>query len=116
MSAFPSTHESKAICWPSGDQRGVPVSGPPMLVSCLTLVPSLSQTEISKLPERREAKTILLPSGEYCGPLSSCVEEISFTGASSRPLELRDGRRQIFPSVNDWVYASRFAWREIVGL
>src|SRR2546430_13001702 len=103
MSAFPSTHESKAISRPSGDQRGVPVRGPPMLVNCLTLVPSLSQTDISKLPERREAKTILLPSGEYCGPLSSCVEEISFSGDSSCALKLRKPIRQIFPSVKDCV-------------
>src|SRR5712691_9713590 len=103
MSAFPSIHESKAIWRPSGDQRGVPVSGPPILVSWRELEPSLSHTKISKLPERREAKTMRLPSGEYWGPLSSWVEEISFSGESSRPLELCRGMRQIFPSINDWL-------------
>src|SRR2546421_12746241 len=103
MSAFPSIHESKAICRPSGDQRGVPVSGPPILVNCRGLVPSLSHTQISKLPERREAKTIFFPSGEYCGPLSSRLDEISFDGGSFCVLKLWSAKRQILPSVKDWV-------------
>src|ERR1051325_6402462 len=116
MSAFPSIHESKAICRPSGDQRGVPVSGPPILVKARGLDPSLSHIQISKVPERRDAKTILFPSGEYRGPLSSSVEEISFSGALSCPFGTCKGTRQMLPSIIDCVYERWFPWREIVGL
>src|SRR4029453_18593622 len=99
MSAFPSIQESKTICLPSGDQRGVPVSGPPIFVNCLKLDPSLSHSQISKLPDRRGANKNFFPSGEYCGPLSSSVEEISFR-VSFEPC---NPIRQMFPSIIDCV-------------
>src|SRR4030095_1579273 len=116
MSAFPSIQESNAICRPSGDQRGVPVRGPPMFVKGRGLDPSLSHTQISNVPERREANTILFPSEEYCGPLSSCVDEMSFRGRASCTFEPCNPIRQMLPSIIDCVYASWFPRREIVGL
>src|SRR5258705_5676254 len=101
MSAFPSIHESNAICRPSGDQRGVPVSGPPMFVKGRGLDPSPSHSQISNVPERRDANTILLPSGEYWGPVSSCVEEMSFSGVFSCAFELCNAIRQMLPSIID---------------
>jgi len=65
---------------PSGDHRGVPVSGPPYLVSCTGVRPLLSLTQISLLPVLLERNATRLPSGEYCGLESYCVDEITFTG------------------------------------
>src|SRR6266487_4039136 len=114
MSAFPWIHESNAICRPSGDQRGVPVRGPPMFVRGRGLDPSASHTQISKVPERREANTILLPSAEYCGPVSSCVEEMSFSGGFSCTFELCNPIRQMLASIIDCVYERWFPRRDIV--
>src|SRR3974377_882068 len=73
MSAFPGERESKAICRPSGDQRGVPVT----VLRCVSwrrLVPSLRHTQTSDAPLRVDSKAIMLPSGENWGPLSMVVE------------------------------------------
>ena len=67
MSGWPSGRESKATHLPSGDQRGVPVSGPLKWVNCAALRPSGSQTQISCVPPRLERKATRLPSGENCG-------------------------------------------------
>jgi hypothetical protein len=64
---------------PSGDQRGVPLSEPNE-VNGTVFEPSLSQTQISPLPERPDAKAILRPSGENCGNTSLRVEEMKFIG------------------------------------
>jgi hypothetical protein len=55
---------------------------------------SLAVTHTAARPERWEIKTILSPSGEYCGFKSKRVEEITFTrragsfrtGSSSRQM------------------------------
>src|ERR1700751_2797518 len=97
---------SKAIQRPSGDQRGVPVSGPPMEVSCTRLDPSASARQISKFPERVDWKTIRLPSGEYCGPSSTMSEKINFSGFPARwPAPI--GIRQIFSVQIPVQYARR---------
>jgi hypothetical protein len=41
----------------------------------MRLLPSLRHIQISWLPLRVDSKAILLPSGEYCGPLSIAVED-----------------------------------------
>src|SRR5215831_14765954 len=94
MSAWPSGRVSYAMFIPSGDQRGVPVNGPPYLVSCTGMRPLLSLTQISLLPERLERKATRPPSGEYCGLESYCVDEITFTGSCFSPIAIR----QIFAS------------------
>jgi len=57
---------SKAIFRLSGDHRGAPVAPLPKEVNWTAFKPSLSHTQISRLPERSEAKAMRLPSGE-CG-------------------------------------------------
>ena len=78
MSALPGVRESKAICVPSGDQRGVPVT----VLKCVSwrgLVPSLRHNQTSYAPLRVDSKTIWLPSGENWGPLSIAVEDKNFS-------------------------------------
>src|SRR5262249_10569501 len=85
------------------DQRGVPVSGPPYRVSCTGIWPLLSLTQISLLPDRFERKATRLPSGEYCGLESYCVEEITLVGGC-----LASGSiRQILASWKNCAYAIR---------
>jgi len=51
--------------WLSGDQFGLYATHDrPNEVSCVALVPSLSQTQISLAPERHDTNAILWPSGE----------------------------------------------------
>src|SRR6516162_8562645 len=88
MLGSPPMRESKTICRPSGDQRGVPVSTSPKFVSCRVLLPSLSHTHISLVPERLDMNTTLLPSGEITGLDCSRVEgarirEVSFVPSRS---------------------------------
>src|SRR5262249_40576067 len=106
MSELPGARESKAICRPSGDQRGVPVTELKW-VSCLGSLPSLLHTQISKLPLRVDSKTILLPSGENCGPLSIVVED---TSLSERPDECNklSLRRQMLIFATCRAYTNRF--------
>src|SRR5262249_54558168 len=78
--------ESKAMRRPSGDQRGVPVVRSKE-VSWTRFAPSLSHIQISKFPDRVDSKTILLPSGEYCGPWSKFVEAINLIGGLLRPFD-----------------------------
>ena len=107
--------ESKAICRPSGDQRGVPVVGPPMFVNRIGFRPSRSETQISAVPERLEPNTIRSPSGEYCGLESLAVEAINRVGAGCCPAVPGTSTRQIFGSNDVWIQASRFPSREIAG-
>src|SRR5262245_50093926 len=100
MSVCPAWVESKTMREPSDDQRGVPTPGPPKLVNWTGVEPSLLQTQISELPDRLDEKTIFLPSGEYCGPDSICVEAIKQVGRAPRPVELDTSMRQIFESIN----------------
>src|SRR2546427_2173880 len=76
MSLRPSGRESNAICWPSGDQRGVPVCGPLNDVSCTGFEPSSRAAHISQLPERSDWKASLLPSGDTCGAVAVSLEEV----------------------------------------
>src|SRR5262245_33968740 len=76
MSALPSGRQSNTICLPSGDQLGDPASGPRNEVRRMGFSPSLSQTQISSLPERLETNAIRLPSGEKRGLASRAVETI----------------------------------------
>ncbi len=108
--------ESKAICRPSGDQRGSPVTGPPMFVNRIGFRPSRSDTQISPVPERLEPNTIRSPSGEYCGLESVAVEAINRVGAGCCPAVPGTSMRQIFLSDDVWIQASWFPKREIAGL
>jgi len=77
MSHPPAAFESKAR-WLSGDHRGVEAQPAPRNeVNWTALDPSLLQAQISRWPERVDAKAILLPSGENCGSVSLRVDEIS---------------------------------------
>src|SRR5205085_4347382 len=95
----PAGRESKAICRPSGDQRGEPAWLPPKLVSCTGLRPSPSHTQISRLPLRSETKVMWFPSGENCGLDSSRVEATSWLGSLAGAVESGPGARQILVSV-----------------
>src|SRR6185312_15530249 len=75
MSGFPFGRESKATNCPSGDHRGVPVSGPLKEVSRTAFSPETSATHISSSPVRSERNAMRLPSGEYCGLRSLRVEK-----------------------------------------
>src|SRR5215470_4087893 len=77
MSALPSGRQSNTTCLPSGDQLGDPASGPRNEVRRIGFSPSLSQTQISSLPERLETNAIRLPSGEKRGLASRAVETIN---------------------------------------
>src|SRR6478736_434047 len=88
---------------PSGDQRGVPVSGPAYRVSCTGIRPLLSLTQISLLPERFERNATRLPSGEYCGLESYWVEEITFAAGPFPSVSMR----QILASLKSCVKAIR---------
>src|SRR5580704_6654940 len=98
MSELPSFGQSKAIHWLSADQRGPPASGPPNDVSGTGLRPSRSQTQISRLPDRSEEKTILRPSGENCCSASCWVEAIHLTGLPLRSAEFGPAVRHMFVS------------------
>src|ERR1700750_1828897 len=67
MRDVPEARESKAIRWPSLPRLGPPVRGPLTLVSWVGLRPSLSDIQISEVPERSDWNTTWVPSGEYCG-------------------------------------------------
>jgi hypothetical protein len=82
MSELPSLVESKATRFPPGDQRGLPVLFAFMSVSCNGFVPSLSQAQISPVPDLIEWNTILVPSGEKWGFVSHDVEEIKALGGN----------------------------------
>jgi hypothetical protein len=100
---------------PSGDQRGEPVAGLSKEVNWSGLLPSLSEIQISWLPERSEANAILLPSGENCGLTSRRVESISFLGAASPAGALGPSVRQMLASRFQRAYASRSRGRAIEG-
>src|SRR3712207_35767 len=101
MSREPTAGESKAICRPSGDQRGMPTCGPPKEVSWTGSEPSASQVQISRGPVREDEKATFFPSGEYWGLLSVRVEEINFVGSRSpAPFAPRTSMRQMF--VSEW--------------
>src|SRR5271165_6629776 len=67
ISALPSGRESNTRYCPSGDQWGLPVTGPPKLVRRTGERPSASAVQISSFPVRLLRNAILWPSGEYCG-------------------------------------------------
>src|SRR4029453_7374716 len=115
MSAFPPMRGSNAISLPSGDQRGVPASGPPNRVSGTELRPARSHTQISQLPERLEENAIRLPSGEYCGLSSWSVEVISGLGLPALFPEAGSSMRQKFVSNRNCVKTRRFPTGEIEG-
>src|SRR6516165_9405107 len=71
----PSGRESKAICLPSGDQSGLPVSEASNDVNFSGTEPSACATQISCVPLRCDWKAIRLPSGEKRGAESSCVDD-----------------------------------------
>src|SRR5437763_17152873 len=98
MSALPPGLESKAIYLPSGDQHGVPVSGPLNEVNWIGFEPSLAQTQISKLPDRSDAKTMLLPSGAYRALVSRRVEAVNLDGSLLWPGEAGASTRRLFKS------------------
>src|SRR5215469_3910032 len=106
--------ESKTIRWPSGDHRGLPTN-PCREVNCNAFEPSLAHTQTSVCPERPEANTIFLPSGEYCGASSGYVEEIRLTGSPVFSFGPGSSSRQILVSLKDRVYASRSPRCEIAG-
>src|SRR3954451_18503689 len=95
--------ESKTICFPSGDQRGVPVTKDPLkAVTWRQCVPSLAQVQISLVPERLDPKTMRLPSGEYWGLPSTAEEEVSRTAEGMMPFAPATFSLQMLPSVITW--------------
>src|SRR5262245_33153315 len=95
MFQWPFSFESKAICFPSGDQTGVP---PPdtTLTSRAGSVPSALLVHIASVPSRFETYATRFPSGEYLGCISIRDEAISLLG---EPLSLSE-TFQIFESKN----------------
>src|SRR5712692_11873434 len=65
---------------PSGDHLGTELCSPTDDVNWMGLEPSPSHTQISYLPDRVDLKAIRVPSGEYSGSSSVCVEEMNLTG------------------------------------
>jgi hypothetical protein len=86
MSLAPALEASNAIYRPLGDHRGV--AAPSKSVNCTGFEPSLSQTQICNVPVLLEVNAMRLPSGEYCGLVSSRVEEINLVGALDGPTGL----------------------------
>src|SRR4051794_26218977 len=80
---------------PSGDQLGTPVNAAPSQVSWLQFPPSLSHTQISRLPPRSDSKATLFPSGEYCWANSFLVEAISLSGRPGFPSASGSCNRQM---------------------
>ena len=81
----PSARKSKAMLFPSGDQRGLPTD--PVLprdVSRRGLPPSLSAIQISKPPLRAEVKATCSSSGENC-PFPSKRVDGAVVGAADAP-------------------------------
>ena len=81
----PSARKSKAMLFPSGDQRGLPTD--PVLprdVSRRGLPPSLSAIQISKPPLRAEVKATCSSSGENCPFPSKRVDEDRVARCPSR--------------------------------
>ena len=103
------------ISLPSGDQSGTPTWGPPKKVNCRGFEPSLSQIQTSRLPDREETKTILFPSGEYCGSKFSPVEAINLVGGALLPFDWGTSYLQMFELNSVCVYARRRPSRESEG-
>src|SRR6516162_276452 len=93
MFASSAAQESKAISLPSGDQRDVPVNLMPNELSCIAFEPSELETQTSWLPDRSDWKVILVPSGEYSGPVCSRDEVTTFSAGACG---WERSRRQIF--------------------
>src|ERR1035437_8193098 len=101
---------SNASHLPSGDQRGVPLHGLPMLVIWAAPVPSAFATQTAKLATwRLDSKAILRPSGEYCGARSKALEVRKGVGAPPR------SSRQILAFLNVLVKVRRPALKLIAG-
>src|SRR4051794_18581762 len=80
MSQRPEMFELKAMNRPSGDHVGQAFTPCPIEVTCTGFSPALSETQISKLPERFEQNATRFPSGEGCGFISSRVDPLSCSG------------------------------------
>src|SRR5690349_1231483 len=80
MDQEPDVSELKAMDLPSGDQVAQALVPRPIEVNCREFEPSLSQVQISRLPDRLEQNAIRRPSGEGCGFISSRVDEITNSG------------------------------------
>src|SRR5438874_13400187 len=95
MSQLPEMSELNARNRPSGDHVAQAFVPRPIEVTCIGFSPSLSETQISILPERFEENAIRLPSGEGCGFISSRVDTLNCLGG---PVILGPctGSRQIF--------------------
>jgi len=89
--------------------------GPPSEVNCWAFEPSLSQTQISSLPERLDPKTIRLPSGEYSGCFSKRVEEISSFGGPGAGPAPASSMRQMLASQISWAKTRRPPARDSAG-
>src|SRR5438105_1978959 len=85
MENRPSLLESKTMRLPSGDHRGLPVTGALKLVNWRGKDPSSSETHTSVGPDRLEINAILLPSGEYWGAYSSRVDAASLDIPTTAP-------------------------------
>src|SRR5262245_42229672 len=96
MSDRPRARESNATQRPSGDQRGVPLAGPPNEVTCRGFEPSASLIQTSKDPERVELKANWRPFGEKAGSHSSRLDEMSGVGLWAAAGARVRGTRQMF--------------------
>src|SRR5512145_2876752 len=97
---------SKTICLPSGDHLGEPQKRLNQ-VNRTKRWPSLPHTQISQLPERLEAKTILLPSGENRISTSILVEVIKGCGVACGFAPLSSSIRQMLESSKSCTQARR---------
>src|SRR4051812_21500061 len=111
MSQLSEMFELNARNRPSGDHVGQALVPRPIDVTCTGFKPSLSETQISKLPERFEQNATCFPSGEGCGFISSRVDPLSCLGVpiTFGPLIVT---RQIFWSEISRANASRFPFVE----
>ena len=75
----------------------------------------MSHTQISEPPERSEAKTILVPSGENWGPASTRVEAINVVAGRRGCVTVPTSICEILMSCDRCSYASLFPRLEIAG-
>src|SRR5215467_3934928 len=101
--------------WLSGDQVGAYIAGPPSEVNWVAFDPSLSQIQISSVPDRCDTKAILRPSGEKAGECSTCVEVINRKGSTGFWPAPFKSTRQMFKSDCSVLKARRFPSRETAG-
>src|SRR5690349_10134993 len=80
-SGLPDARTSKTMLWLSGDQLGLPTSGPAKEVNWRGFELERSLIQTSALPERYDWNAMDRPFGEMRAPESPRLELTNFTGA-----------------------------------